>query len=202
MTSHSEGGAVGTLDRVTINGDQNIVGFGVGDAFFDIDPAGLGADEAYGFEVNALDGIDSVVATVQDGTSLITLDFEGFDAGDSLRFFIDVDEVEDYDSNEIDSEFINDGFDPITSGVEFQGSLFTAHFSAAHFFDVNDTAEFRNRYDDALERSGLDLRADNYQGQRDRSAAAFAQLQQQPIPGANQWLCLPRPQQQRTTGSG
>ncbi len=180
-----QGGATGTqLQRITIDGDQNISGFSVGDVFFDIAHAGLGADEAFAFELGAHHGIDRVTATVEDGTSLLVLDFEGFDAGESLSFLIDVDEVEDFDETQQDLDYTNDGFDPITSGVEFQNSRFIVEFSAPHFYDVTDTVVFRNRYDDALNASGLDLPADNFQNQRDRSAGAFANLQQQAIPAA------------------
>ncbi len=179
------GGAAGTqLRRVTIDGDQNITGFSVGDVFFDTRHAGLGADEAFDFSLDASTGIDRVTAFVEDGTSLLVLEFAGFDPGETLKFSIDVDEVEDFDGSQTDPDYLNDGFDPITSGVEFQNSRFTTEFSAPHFYDVTETVTFRNRYDDALAASGLDLPADNFQNQRDRSAGAFAQLQQQAIPAA------------------
>jgi protocatechuate 3,4-dioxygenase beta subunit len=177
------GGADGTqLSRVTIDGDQNIVGFGVGDVFFDVAPEGLGADDAFNFSPGAFQGIDDLRVTVVDGSSKLTLEFDGFDAGETLLFSIDVDEVEDFDPRQSDVEILNDGFDPITSGVEFQGSLFTAEFTAADFYDVSQTTEFRNRYDEALIASGLDLPADDFNNQRDRTAGAFAQLQQAFIP--------------------
>ena len=149
-----EGGAAGTeLMRIIIDGDQLAAGFGLGDVFFDTihsgptaDNAGLGADQAFPFTLGSQQGIDSVSWQVVDGTSLLMIDFAGFTAGDKLIFFIDVDEVEDFDPGETDITIINDGFDPITSGVEFQGSLLTAHFTARHYQDTSGTAEFRNRY--------------------------------------------------------
>jgi serine-aspartate repeat-containing protein C/D/E len=179
------GGSVGTqLTRITISGDQNIKGFGVGDVFFDITADGLGADDAYDFHVNRSDGFDHVRATVRDGTTTLALEFDGFHAGDSLRFAIDVDEVEDYDPDEDNIDILNEGFDPITSGVEFQGSQLTVEFAASDFYDVAKTVEFRNRYDDALIASGLDLPADDVNNQRDRTAGAFAQLQQHFVPAS------------------
>ena len=79
-------------------------------------------------------------------------------------------------------DILNEYFDPITSGVEFQGSTLTAEFSAPYFFDITGSAEFRNRYDDALNDSGLSLPEDNAGGQRDRSAGAFLTVTQEPIP--------------------
>ncbi len=180
------GGAAGTtLDQLVINGDQQITGFSVGDVFFDIKDGGLGGDHGFDFQVASESGIDRVQATVVDGETQLILDFEGFQAGDRLVFEIDVDEVEDYDPFIEDLAIINEGFDPITSGVEFQGSLLTAHFSATHFYDAVGSAEFRNRYDEQLTASGLDLPADNASGQRDRTAAAFVvDLEQQAIPAA------------------
>ncbi|MEM8680263.1 MAG: SdrD B-like domain-containing protein, partial [Planctomycetota bacterium] len=170
------------LRRLTIDGDQQISGFGVGDVFFDVDTQGLGADQSFDFQVTNQAGIDQVVATVADGGTRLVIDLVGFDAGEVLEFSIDVDEVEDYDPDEPNLEILNESFDPITSGVEFQGSLLTAEFHAPDFYDISGTAEFRNRYDDALADSGLALPADNANGQRDRTAGAFIAVTQAPIP--------------------
>ncbi len=179
------GGAPHTqLRRVIIDGDQNIVGFGVGDNFFDISETGFGADHAFNFLVESQQGIDQVRATVEDGSTRLILDFVGFDAGEHLRFSIDVDEVEAFDLNETDLSRINEGFDPITSGVEFQGTQFQAEFTAPHFFDATATSTFRNRYDDLLIPSGLPLPADDFGGRRDRSAGAFASVTQVHVPAS------------------
>jgi len=183
-----EGGAPGTeLTRIEINGDQNLPGFGVGDVFFDTANGGLGADQAFSFSVISLSPPDPhffARSTVQDGTSLLVLDLISFQAGDKLTFSIDVDEVEGFDPNETDLDLINDEFDPITSGVEFQGSLFTAHFSAPHYHDAQVTAEFRNRYDDNFAGSGLGLSADDEDGKSNRTDGAIGQLRQDPLPVA------------------
>ena len=181
-----QGGAENTeLRRVLIDGDQELNGFTIGDSFFDISQDGLGADSHAEFQLGTDAGIDHVRAIVADGGTQLVLEFEGFHAGESLVFEIDVDEVEDFDAVETDVDFINGGFDPITSGVEFQGTHFTAEFVAPHFFDVSDTSVFRNRYDSLLEQTSLPLPQDDDNGQRDRSAAAFLiEVEQQPIPAS------------------
>lgn len=176
------GGAAGTqLTRLVINGDQGEPGFSRGDVIFDTAPGNLGADNAVGFAVEQLISSNPqarVEAHVQDGSSLLVLDFHGFQAGDRLVFSIDVDEIEDVDPTETDLEIINEGLDPITSGVEFQSSQLTATFTAPHYLDAESTVVFWNRYDGALQASGLDLSEDDVDGKRDRTAGAFLQLQQ------------------------
>ncbi|MBP85148.1 MAG: hypothetical protein CMJ64_00260 [Planctomycetaceae bacterium] len=180
-----EGGATGTeLTKVVIDGDQRTPGFGFCDVFFDTDPAGNGADNALPFQLTSFTSANpnaSVTATVSDGSSLLTLDLVGFKAGDKLVFSIDVDEVIDFDPNETDQTVINDGFDPLTSGVEFQGSMFTAHFSVEHYHDISGGGEFRNHYDDNLNPLDLNLPADDAGGRRDRSDGVGIQLTQEPV---------------------
>ncbi len=177
------GGAAGTeLTRLIVSGDQNTPGFSIGDVFFDTDPGGLGADHSAGFQVEQLISSNPnarVDAHVIDGQTLLVLDFQGFRAGDKLIFSIDVDEVQGWDPAETDLDTINENFDPITSGVEFQGSQLTAYFSAPHYQDAEGGASFRNRYDEARTQSGLDLPEDNVGGKRDRTAGAFIDVRQQ-----------------------
>ncbi len=180
------GGVEGTqLKQVVVDGDQTLDGFSIGDSFFDISATGFGTDGSKSFTLGIHDGIDSVIATVVDGDTRLVLDFEGFDAGERLVFDIDVDEVEDYSSEETDLEYINDGFDPITSGVEFQGTVFQATFTAQGYFHATDSDQFFNRYDRELEASGLPLPADDDAGQRDRTAGAFLlDIEQEPEPSS------------------
>ncbi|MCA9167489.1 MAG: carboxypeptidase regulatory-like domain-containing protein, partial [Planctomycetales bacterium] len=182
-----KGGAPNTqLKYIEIDGDQNTPGFDVGDVFFDTQRAAnsFGADDAIGFQVVKATGMDvaNITPTVTDGTTKLRIDFAGFDPGDRLVFTIDVDEVEDYDPNETDITTINDGFDPITSGVEFQGSTFKAYFAAPNFEDAVATSEFVNRYDPILQGTGLDLPADDEGGKRDRSTGTVATVTQAVIP--------------------
>lgn len=180
-----EGGAAGSeLTKVVIDGDQRAPGFGFGDVFFDTDSAGNGADGAFPFQLTSFSTADptaTVKATVADGSSELVLDLTGFMSGDKLVFSIDVDEVVDFDPNETDQTLINEGFDPLTSGVEFQGSIFTAHFSAEHYYDVTGSGEFRNHYDGVVSQWELDLPEDDAGGKRDRSDGVGFQLTQDPV---------------------
>lgn len=181
-----EGGAPGTqLTRLVIDGDLNTPGFGLGDLFFDTVEGGLGADHASGFKITKLTTANpnaTVNVTVADGSTKLILDFTNFQAGDTLVFQIDVDEVQFYDPAETDLEVMNSGFDPITSGVEFQNSLLKAEFTAPHYENVSGQGKFLNRYDPLLEPSGLPLPDDNFEGKRDRSAGTALSVQQVPKP--------------------
>jgi len=181
-----KGGAPGTqLTRITINGDLNTPGFGLGDLFFDTADTGYGADHSYAFRIENLNTANpnaSVRATVQDGGTLLVLDFTNFVAGDTLIFSIDVDEVQSFDPHETDLAVLNSNFDPITSGVEFQNSLFRAEFTAPHYENVAGQDKYLNVYDSKFVPGGLQLPADNADGKRDRSAGAILSLQQVPKP--------------------
>ncbi|WP_197356594.1 SdrD B-like domain-containing protein [Aureliella helgolandensis] len=180
------GGADNTqLSKLTFNGDLNQPGFGVGDLFFDTQDGGYGADHSFGFQIEKLQTANSnasVKATVQDGTSLLVLEFTNFVAGDLLVFSIDVDEVQYFDPAETDLSITNENFDPITSGVEFQNTLFQAEFSAPHYEFVEGQSKFRNRYDADFAGTNLSLPADDEGGKRDRTAGTALQLQQVPKP--------------------
>ena len=180
------GGAPDTqLVRLIIDGDRGTAGFGEGDVMFDTVQGGLGADRAFPFTLLSFTSQDPAARVTQDvvdGGTRLVLTLDGFKAGDRLRFEIDVDEIEAFDPNETDPEIIYDGIDPLTSGVEFQGSLLRATFTAPNYFEATGSSTFLNRYDSQLTASGLDLPEDNFQGKRDRSAAAFVQLVQDPLP--------------------
>ncbi|MFN3152565.1 SdrD B-like domain-containing protein [Bremerella sp.] len=179
-----EGGAAGTqLTRLVFDGDQiqnfgNLPGLSTGDMIFDITPGGLGADASFPFQIVSANGIDSITATVTDGGSRLILDFVGFDAGEELRFSIDVDEIIIYDPNNPDETLI----DPIASGAEFHGTLLTGEFSAAHYNDATINTKFYDMYDSRLAESGLNLPSDNATGHRDRTDGAFGSIVQQPLP--------------------
>lgn len=181
-----KGGAPDTqLTRLTIDGDMNSPGFGLGDMFFDTVDGGFGADHAFPFQIVQLRAQNpnaTVRATVTDGDTKLVLDFTNFTAGDLLVFSIDVDEVQSYDPNEKDISVLNDGFDPIASGVEFQNSKLSAVFTAPHYEIASGQDKFLNRYDPWLVQSGLELPADNEGGKRDRSAGGGFALQQVPKP--------------------
>jgi serine-aspartate repeat-containing protein C/D/E len=176
------GGAADTqLTQLIINLDQNAPGQSVADNIFDISDAGLGADHGFDFKVEKLVSRDNrakVKATVLDGGMQLELKFENFYAGDRLVFSIDVDEIQHFDPSERNLEEINSGLDPITSGVEFQGSKFQASFVAPHYENIQGQSTYLNRYDSMIAPGNLELPADNENGLRDRSAGtAFSVTQ-------------------------
>ncbi len=186
-----EGGAPGTqLRQVIINTDRGPEGLGGGDLIFDTVEGGLGADHAFGMQIVGQAGIDSVTWDVVDGGTLLVLNFTGFDAGEKLIFQIDVDEVQEFDPEETNLQRINEGIDPVTSGVEFQGSRLTATFAAPRYFDVTGSGQFRNQYDPLFSGTTLlrssgntnGLSHDDFEGKRDRSTGVQVGLAQQPLP--------------------
>lgn len=189
ITIQFQGGAPGTqLTHLVLNGDQNAAGYSVGDMIFDTVKGGLGADEAAPLAIVSRDGIDDVRWRVEDGTSQLTFDFTGFDAGETLVLTIDVDEIQQFDPADTNVAHKNEGIDPIASGVEFQGSKLTATFRARDYLDATGTSEFRNLYDPLFDGTTLlrsttnpaGLPSDNEDGLRDRSAGTTLPLVQTP----------------------
>jgi protocatechuate 3,4-dioxygenase beta subunit len=180
------GGAPNTqLTRLVIDLDQGLPGLGVADNIFDITESGLGADHAFDFRVEQLSTRDRqarVTALVVDGGTRLEINFENFYAGDRLVFTIDVDEIQHFDPDQTDLLEINLGLDPITSGVEFQGSKLQASFMAPHYQDIDGQGGYLNRYDTLLLPSGLNLPADNDNGLRDRTAGTAFSVTQIPKP--------------------
>jgi serine-aspartate repeat-containing protein C/D/E len=176
-----QGGAPGTqLTHLVIDGDHYTPGLSYGDMIFDTVKGGLGADGAFPFKVLSSDGI-TVSAHVDDGSTQLTLDFQGFTAGKLFTFSIDVDEVQQFDPGETDLAAINDGIDPIASGVEFQDSHLTAAFTAPHYYDASGSGLFKDKYDPLFAGSTLlisqgnanGLFNDDFEGQRDRSTGVL-----------------------------
>src|SRR5262245_54701891 len=129
-----EGGAPGTeLTHLVIDGDHYAPGLSFGDMIFDTVKAGLGADGAFPLQIISSTGIGNVTWHVDDGSSQLTFDFQGFNAGDKLIFTVDVDEMQDFTPGTTDVNLINQGMDPIASGVEFQASKLLADFKAPHY---------------------------------------------------------------------
>ena len=183
--SFNGGAANTTLNKVIIDTDQGIAGLSQGDNFFDLTAGGLGADGSFPFKVISLQTADPnarVTAIVQDGGMKLELTFVNFRAGDKLKFSVDVDESQHLDPGVTDFDEINDGVDPITSGVEFQGSKFQAFFSANNYEDIVANSIYKNAYDTLLVGSNLDLPADNDGGFRDRTAGTGVSVVQVPKP--------------------
>jgi serine-aspartate repeat-containing protein C/D/E len=187
-----QGGAPGTqLTHLVIDGDHYTPGLSYGDMIFDTVKGGLGADGAFPFQVLSSDGI-TASAHVDDGSTQLTLDFQGFTTGKLFTFSIDVDEVQQFDPSETDLAAINDGIDPIASGIEFQDSHLTADFTAPHYYDASGSGLFKDKYDPLFAGSTLlvsqgnanGLLNDDFEGQRDRSTGVMLQIQQRPLPGS------------------
>ena len=177
------------LTQFVINGDQDGSGdISDGDVFFDVDDSQPGAGEHHAFEFDA-DNSSGVTQSDIQGVSVsddglrLTVDVDNFVAGDVLAFTIDVDEVESF------------RFDRITSGVEFEGSIFETTFIDQHnFFEQRDIAtevtidggfvqqqqegiffdEFDNLFNEGetVGEGTLNLEADNESNQADRTAGA------------------------------
>ncbi len=178
-----EGGAPNTqLSWVEIFGDKLTPGLSFADMIFDTQSTGLGVDLAHDGLIADYEGDFEAIISVEDGSSTLRIDLNGFEAGEKLTLSIDVDEVQDYDPDQTNLELINEDLDPIASGAEFQGSLLTGYFTAAHYYDAEATAEFRNRYDANLQPTSLDLPLDDEGNNRDRTAGAVGELQQSPLP--------------------
>ncbi|MFO0941131.1 MAG: SdrD B-like domain-containing protein [Pirellulales bacterium] len=181
-----EGGAADTqLTKLVLNGDFYLAGTSRGDMIFDTVKGGLGADEAHPFKVESLEsknGKATVKATVIDGSSQLVLEFTNFYSGDKLVFSIDVDEINHMKDGETDINKINEGMDPIASGVEFQETLMTANFVAPHYEDASGTGEFMNFYDSMVDPLNLSLPKDNDNGHRDRTTGVGFTTVQIPKP--------------------
>jgi hypothetical protein len=195
-----EGGQSGSeLTRLVIDTDQGPAGRSVGDLIFDTVKGGWGADEAFSLQIVSKNGIEDVQWHVEDGGTRLVLDFKGFHAGDKLVFSIDVDEVQDYDPAITNQDLINEGDDPITSGVEFQGSMLTGTFTEFHHFDATATSEFRNLYDNLFVGSNLlispsnpnGLPPDNHLGNATAAPARWGRCSRFPGRSRSAATCMP-----------
>ncbi len=179
------GGAPDTeLTELQVSTDKRSDGVSEGDLIFDTELGGIGKDAAHPFAVHELVTADpraSVVGIVEDGGQLLTLQFRHFQAGDKLKFTIDVDEVLWVEPN---GEINNDELDVIVSGQEFHRSLLAATFAAPHFELAAGQDIFLNNYGDPQTDYGLDLPIDlgGAGDQDNRTAGAIATTQQVPKP--------------------
>ncbi|CAL1151181.1 unnamed protein product [Cladocopium goreaui] len=178
------GGAEGTtLDRLVISGDKAGDGFTVNDVFFDIDPAQPGDFAPVGFSLVESDGFEVTGVSVSDGSTDIVFTFDGFDAGETLVFSIDVDEFDQVDPTNGDPVF-----NATAEGAEFQFSNIVGDFSAPGHVDLQLSGTYYDFFDDlrvdAESDTGLslgDLPDDDYESQEDdpvRTAGAVAHAPQ------------------------
>lgn len=180
------GGAPNTeLTELRINTDKDNDGISIGDLIFDTAVGGRGKEGAHPLRivaVNAADARATVTGLVEDGGTLLTLQFQHFRAGDTVEFSLDVDEVLRM-SNDLD--FFNSRLDVIASGQEFQDSILTATFNAPHYETAVGQDVFLNDYGDPRSAFGLNLPPDvsnDPNSRPNRSAAAVASTQQVPKP--------------------
>jgi serine-aspartate repeat-containing protein C/D/E len=180
-----EGGAPNTqLSRIVFDGDMYEPGLSRGDMIFHTQPGGLGADLWHPFEIVKLETKNpsaTVKAKVENGSSLLVLEFTNFVAGDRLIFSIDVDEIVKLNPGESNLDKINAGIDPIASGLEFQGTLLRAEFTAPHYENTAGDERFLAAYDPMVDPLQLTLPRDNDFG-RTRTAGVGLTLKQQPKP--------------------
>ncbi|HEY4759222.1 MAG TPA: SdrD B-like domain-containing protein, partial [Thermoguttaceae bacterium] len=176
------GGAAGTqLTELRIDTDKLGDGLTIGDTFFDTATGGMGAFGSTPFTIISQSGIDSVIANVTDGGTLLVLNFNGFNAGEKLVFGIDVDE----------QGFL--GPNAVAEGNEFEGSKLFAVFTAPHYYSAEGMDIFYDAFDSKLSGTGLDLPNDNYSPPSPYmppgaepgpvyTAGAIFPLEQQPLP--------------------
>ncbi len=196
------GGAAGTtLDRIIISGDKGGDGLSAGDVFFDIADGGLGLFNAVGLKIESSDGFEVTGVTVVDGGTEIIINFSGFDAGEVLRFSIDVDEVQYVEPGAVvGGQVVDiDGVDvnSLVEGAEFQRSIITGEFSAVGYVDLTLTALYWDAFDGrrtaAETATGLELtlpddRYTDHHDYSDRTAGAVAHAAQIPLATLAGWV--------------
>ncbi len=180
------GGAPDTeITGLKISTDKDSDGLGIGDLIFDTLPGGRGKEGSHPFKIvkiNAANPLATVTGVVEDGSTLITLSFSHFRAGDTVEFTLDVDEVLRMSP---DLATFNSRLDVIASGQEFQDSILTATFVAPHYETIVAQDIFENDYGDPANDYGLNLPPDDGTGpdsRPNRSAAAVASTIQIPKP--------------------
>ena len=142
--SFEGGGNTTQLTSFVINGDQDSSGtLTDGDVFFDVNDQlpGTGGSHAFQFDERNSSGItaeDVISVNVSDDGLSLEVVLNNFEAGDKLGFTIDVDEVERF------------RVDKIASGIEFEGSFFTANFQDENYtfsnLDVNISTELEGGF--------------------------------------------------------
>lgn len=170
------GGAAGTqLTQLSIETDKAVDGLTIGDCFFDIDATQAGAFGYVAFSGAQSQGVTGYSYNVADGGMVLTLYFDGFEAGDTFSFSIDVDE----------QGFL--GPNAVAEGNEFEGSRLRATFDAEHYYAATGVSIFYDAYDAALAASGLNLPPDDYSTISPiplpiQTAGAFMAIEQEALP--------------------
>ncbi|QDU57454.1 SdrD B-like domain-containing protein [Aeoliella mucimassa] len=185
------GGAEGTtLNQLTISGDKRLDGLTDGDIFFDTEDGGSGAFKAVGLSIVDATGITIDSVSVTDGGTDIVITFSGFEAGESLKFSVDVDELQFADPE-------GDSVNSLVEGAEFERSKLTGQFSAEGYVDLQLEATYWDAFDTnmatAESETGLDLGlpADAYStvhDYSDRTAGAVVHEAQIPLATLSGWV--------------
>lgn len=185
------GGADGTtLDRLVISGDKRLDGLTDGDIFFDTAAGDPGAFAAVGLSVIDADGINVTSVEVADGATDIIFTFDGFEAGESLKFSIDADELQFADP-------AGDSVNSLVEGAEFERSILTGEFSAVGYVDLTLEAKYWDAYDANINTAQtstsleLGLPTDRYSSERDftdRTAGAVAHAPQIELATLSGWV--------------
>ncbi len=185
------GGARGTtLDRITISGDKRADGLTDGDIFFDTSDGGLGEFKAVGLSLVDTQGFTVDGVSVIDGGTQIVFTFSGFEAGESLKFSVDADELQFVDpaGNSVNS---------LVEGAEFERNTIRGEFSSVGFVDLSLAAVYWDAYDANLAAAEtstsleLILPADSYSTEHDfadRTAGAVAHAPQIPLATLSGWV--------------
>jgi protocatechuate 3,4-dioxygenase beta subunit len=190
-----EGGSDTTrMTQIIIDGNQdgNPAVMSEPDVYFDITPnSGLGSGGAHAFKFDAnsigLTASDILRVQVSDGGTRLIIDLANFEAGDVLKFGIDVDQY-----------FTGKPDDQVTSGVEFAGSSFQAFFEDPHYTFTPDpttaTGTFAYSFDfgaDEVKNTGVLtglptqenlLSSHGFQSQENRTAGVIKQYDLVPKP--------------------
>ena len=185
------GGAAGTtLDRLTISGDKRSDGISDGDIFFDIADGGRGAFEAVGLTVVEAEGFIVDNVQVIDGGTEIVFTFSGFEAGESLKFSVDADELQFVDP-------AGDSVNSLVEGAEFERNILTGEFTAEGYVDLTLGGLYWDAYDANISAAetttalNLELPDDIYSSQHDftdRTAGAVAHKPQVPLATLSGWV--------------
>ncbi len=185
------GGATGTtLDRLVISGDKRADGLTDGDIFFDIADGGRGAFDSVGLSIVDASGFTVDSVAVVDGGTDIVFTFSGFEAGESLKFSIDVDELQFADP-------AGDSVNSLVEGAEFERSTMVGEFSAEGFVDLTLNGTYWDAFDanmataESTATLNLDLPNDAYSTERDftdRTAGAVAHEAQIPLATLSGWV--------------
>ncbi len=178
-----EGGQPGSqLTSLAINGDKLLDGgLTLGDIFFDIAAGGAGSFKAVPLSIVSDTDFTITNISVQDGSSLITFQFAGFDAGEKLVFDVDVDEQGLFSSTSV------------AEGGEFEGSRLIGTFTNPHYETATLTAVFFDEYNDEFAQAAaaagtqLNLPPDSYVppgtiDRDDRTAGGVTTFRQIPKP--------------------